>query len=469
LSALSELIVARSEELGVEYKAWMDTSANDVRAKLAKHIVALANHGGGYLIFGVDDTTRLPMAETELARALFSQDAIAGIVRRYLDPRLQVRVEDVPYEGVVYPVLVVPSHAARPVVAIADGPQDDRGRPVGIRQGEIYIRAAGPESVAIRSPDDWNALLERCLVHRADLIGNIVRQSMAPTIRRPSAPVEDLLLAAVDSTADDFVAQTAVLSTMLDPARAVHVHEAARSFSALGYGLIGADGDLLALDSLRSLNERVAVSMNGYANNGWVSFMPFTRPEIAPQIRMGELGGRTQSYLEGMRLPSTNLIAGAFDYWRIYEAGIAVTVESYREDPERLRAGGPPFLALYWIMFRLHSILAHARLVGQEVPGLQQVLVRLDWRGLANRMLMWDAHRYVTPSKVVDDRFVKTVVLTWPELRDSYFEAFRKVTLPLLDVFPSAGWHRPNELVTRSVVEREFARFQSATVRLFDD
>jgi hypothetical protein len=36
-SDLEALVTAGSEELDVEYKAWMDTSQNEVRAKLARH------------------------------------------------------------------------------------------------------------------------------------------------------------------------------------------------------------------------------------------------------------------------------------------------------------------------------------------------------------------------------------------------------------------------------------------------
>ena len=57
-SDLSELVSGKSEELGVEYKAWMDTGDPVARANLGRHIAALANHGGGYLIFGVEDKTR---------------------------------------------------------------------------------------------------------------------------------------------------------------------------------------------------------------------------------------------------------------------------------------------------------------------------------------------------------------------------------------------------------------------------
>jgi predicted HTH transcriptional regulator len=77
----------------------MDTSAPEARAKLARHLAALSNNGGGYLIFGVDDNTRIPQGATALAPQLFSEDAIASVVKRYLDPRFQCRVVRVHHEG----------------------------------------------------------------------------------------------------------------------------------------------------------------------------------------------------------------------------------------------------------------------------------------------------------------------------------------------------------------------------------
>jgi predicted HTH transcriptional regulator len=69
---LSDLLSGKSEDPSVEYKAWIDTSTNEAKAKLAKHIAALANHGGGYLVFGVEDSTREPLGETMFDRANFS-------------------------------------------------------------------------------------------------------------------------------------------------------------------------------------------------------------------------------------------------------------------------------------------------------------------------------------------------------------------------------------------------------------
>jgi len=99
---LSELVAGKSEALDVEYKRWMDTSSPEARAKLARHIAALANHGGGYLVFGVDDDTREPMGETTFDRANFSQRALAGIAERYLDPPPHLDVDDATHAGVAY-------------------------------------------------------------------------------------------------------------------------------------------------------------------------------------------------------------------------------------------------------------------------------------------------------------------------------------------------------------------------------
>ena len=309
-SDLSELVSGKSEDLGVEYKAWMDTGEGNARANLARHIAALANHGGGYVVFGVDDRTCQPLGETSFDRKLFGQDAMAGIARKYLAPRVAVLVELAEHAGVSYPVVIVPGHGARPIVAIADGPQDPTGRRVGIRLGEIYIRAAGPESVQIRSPDDWNALLDRCLAHRADLLGQILRQTIAGP-GRATGHANALLRAAMDATAEDFASQIQEVGTLVGPGDRERVRQASTSFCVLGYALIGGEGETVALDNLRSLADRVAVAMREYAYNGWALFLPLAVPERAPQIRMAPLFGQDRVFLEGMRLSRRSISSPA--------------------------------------------------------------------------------------------------------------------------------------------------------------
>jgi hypothetical protein len=466
---LSDLLAGTNENLSIEFKAWMDTREGEVRAKLARHIAALANHGGGYLIFGVDDKTRKPLGATDLDITLFSQDAIAGIVKKYLDPRIQVLVENVVHEGVTYPVVVVSPHGARPVIAIADGPQDSRNRPIGVTQGTIYTRTPGPESAPIRSADDWNTLLDRCLSHRSDLLGNVLRQSLA----RQSKPGEQaigLLRAALDDTAQDFAAQTRLLAEKVDPKYRDGILHAGTNYSALGYALSGTDGNLIEISNPRALNERVSIEMHRYAHYGWGSFLPLNVPKRAPQMRTSTLAGEEVTYLEGMRVENTGLISSAFDYWRIYECGIGVSVESYRNDWRREGETVPPHLTPSWILITIHSLLAHARLVGQELSGVTQVVIRMDWRGLKGRILAWDHLRHAAGGgSLADDRFQKNIVIDWAVLRDSYFEALRRVALPFLQIFGNAGWFNPDDWLTRDAVEREFSLQGMNTVKLFEE
>jgi len=306
MTDLSELLSGASEGLSVEYKSWMDTTDAVARANLARHIAALANYGGGYLIFGVDDKSRRPQPATGLDPKFFGQETLSGIIKRYLDPRVQVQIETIEFNGVAYPIVIVPAHGSRPIIAIADGPHVD-GKPRGINLGAIYIRSPGPESVIIRSPDDWNHLLERCLSHRADLLAKILRQSLAkPT--RPSPLTNESLIAAIEETAKDFSAQAVALAEKVGPADQARVRNAGSQFCVLSYALMDDEGELIAIENPRTLNSRVSIAMHRYAYDGWSLFLPLSAPERAPQLRTAPLLGTTRTYLEGMRLRNSTVL-----------------------------------------------------------------------------------------------------------------------------------------------------------------
>jgi hypothetical protein len=460
-SDLAALITAKSEALEVEYKSWIDTSVAETAAQLARHLAALSNHGGGYLIFGVDDKTKVPQGATAIDPKRFGEDAISAIVKRYLDPRFQCRVDWAETGGVSYPVVIVPAHGSRPIIAIADGPPDQKGRPIGIREGALYVRSAGPESVAIRRPDDWTALLERCLRHRADILASIMRQAVGSS-SKPSFAATELLKAASLATADSFAAQIREVVPKMAEQVQPHVREMADNFAVLGYALVGEDGELLRLENIRAINARADVGMHQYAYMGWSSFLPLHVPERAPQLRTDALLGEDRSYLEGMRIANSAVFASTFDYWRMYEDGVCCFAEGYRDDVR----GRIDQLGIALCLIKLHSILAHARLVGQELPAVSKITIYMDWRGLAGRSLMWDRHFAVSDVRIAGDRFTKTISLDWADVRDEYFVAFRKISLPFLDLVPMTGQFDPSTFLTRENIEKIFRAFHPQ-MRLF--
>lgn len=466
---LAELVAGKSESLDVEYKAWMETGPPEARAKLAKHIAALANHGGGYLVFGVDDTTRTPMGQTTLDRANFSQARLAEIAERYLDPPPHLDVDEATYEAVAYPVATVQSHGARPVVARRDGPTVDRAT-VGIRQGDVYVRAPGPKSVRARTADDWGPLFERCLAHRSDLLAKMMRQAIARP-GKPSPSTRDGLVAKVEIVSADFSAQSRSLAAEAPDADKARVLMAATAHCCLGYALVDGAGEAIELGSLRALVGRAAVGMRQVAQSRdeWTSFLPLTAASRAPQMRAttAASGEIVDQYLEGMRLPSLAVVHPVLDYWRVYKSGVAVTAQSYREDHigELLREAG--YLTVAQTLFRLHSVLAHARFVAVETPGVEQVVMRMDWRGLAGRPLLQSPREGSLARPMAADQFVKTLTMAWAELRDRYFDALLGVAMPFFDAFPYEGWPPPQQWLTREFAEAELRR-SNATVR-FDE
>lgn len=161
---LADLVERRIEAPDVEYKNFMPLVENVERAKIARHICALANAGGGWLVFGFDDDGE-PSRPHPADLATYGQDAINGIGAKYLEPQPHCEVHHVTAaSGLSYPVVRVPSHGAVPVCAKTDGPQDAKGRPQGINKGVHYIRAPGPQSVPIDSPELWREVLRRCVM-----------------------------------------------------------------------------------------------------------------------------------------------------------------------------------------------------------------------------------------------------------------------------------------------------------------
>lgn len=170
---LRELVNSPVERLDVEYKSWLNLSGeqHEARASLARHIAALANHGGGYVVFGIDDQMNYAGINRD-PNTQIDRELVASIVKRYLEPTFQCNVYEVRSTlGNGHPVIFVPPHSAFPISAKADGPKID-GKVKGISRGTYYTTKAGPESAAILNPVEWAPIIRRCVLHeRSALLG----------------------------------------------------------------------------------------------------------------------------------------------------------------------------------------------------------------------------------------------------------------------------------------------------------
>jgi integrase len=167
---IQDAVDRTAETQDVEFKDWLDIGDPVNRAEIAKDLAALANFGGGYLIFGIADDGS-PSSLPPLSIDTLSNDQIASIIERYLVPRFQCEVFAArpARGGDVCVVVRVPSHGVVPICACRDGPQVD-GKFYGVRIGRYYTRAPQPRSVPIESPEQWKEIIRRCVVKEREIL-----------------------------------------------------------------------------------------------------------------------------------------------------------------------------------------------------------------------------------------------------------------------------------------------------------
>jgi hypothetical protein len=91
----------------------------------------------------------------------------------------------------------------------------------------------------------------------------------------------------------------------------------------------------------------------------------------------------------------------------------------------------------------------------------------MEWKGLAQRYMMWDRDMIASSQRIADDRFARTITLDWAEIRDDYFLALRKISLPFFNLAPVNGSTDSGAWFTRDRIRQMFDDFHQR-FRLFD-
>jgi hypothetical protein len=167
LEELQPLLGEPREDLAAEYKTWLNLTTNDHRALLAKAAIALANHGGGFIVIGFEDQGhQLTSVERPADMPQVSQDDINASIRRFASPDFHCELYNVshPATDVLHPIIVVPGNMTEPVMSKRDCANV-------ISQNRCYIRKPGPRSEEPMTAEEWRALLRRCvLAGREDML-----------------------------------------------------------------------------------------------------------------------------------------------------------------------------------------------------------------------------------------------------------------------------------------------------------
>lgn len=374
---LADLVENPRETLEIELKQWLDLDDHKARASVARHIAAISNHGGGYLIFGFEDDYSVD-ENRPTSFVNYNRDGISSIVRKYLSPSLHCDVETVAAtNGDKFVVVRVPGHGPTPITSLRGGPSDAKGRPQGIRSNTVYIRSVGPSSEPITT-GDWSGLIRRCVMNDRNLLLRQLTQLFGPQVpigistskrlRDWANTVEQRFRSVLEGT-PEFVWPVPL----------------GENYYQLSYLISHGDEDK-TIAGLRDLLNEANNEVRDTVWTGWSMFYPFSPKEIAPSVFPEHEDGTGGDLLE------TNLISldqdhstTMPDFWRVSPDGRASLIRGFREDVRLNKEYS--WVSPETIVRETAELVCHARAYASRFPLSTTVSFRCTWVGLEGRVI----------------------------------------------------------------------------------
>ena len=307
------LIVRRSlllypgESSLVDYKSGVAFVKNDdFSLKLVKHILGMANAGGGYLVIGYpENASKHPEAGsmTDAILASYDVSTIAGTVEKYKSGtekiNIKVHKDKHPTNGQTYPIIEVGGFTSRPFFC--------KSSAGGIlEENALYIRVAGARTIKVASPDEWDQLIDICVAKRQE-----------ETLRRFTDLMKEVGLSSSANSQQETVKKN--LEGWINEERAQAKIEAEKAgFKFEGMEVFHTINSETAWN-IKELLE--AMKTSALRNTGWPIGFVFHVPEYKPQ-----------PYKKGLRSIIAPGTRESFDYWSISENGSFYFFRAYQED-----------------------------------------------------------------------------------------------------------------------------------------
>jgi hypothetical protein len=380
-SRFEDWLLSPSETLDFEVKQWLDLADSEAQGLVSKALIALENHGGGFLLFGYteDSTKRLvpdPNRPTSLKPYL--TDAINAIVKKRAEPAFNVEVtlQRHPETGLEFPLVRVPGRSKVPV-------RSDSATPGGaLKQHVYYLRAPGPESRGPLTAAEWDGLLRRAVANQREEIVGLLR-SIFPSSSEFGIARQPSELDRLNEFVAAAVARWSSLNESLPKNHPARISLGHYQFAAR---LIGKPTNSTAQAILQA-------NASARRYTGWPTFVALHQEKTRPKL----IGGCVEAWTAEENYPDV----GHADFWRIDPTGNFFLLRGYQEDsvdPQKgLGAAGKLFEATLPI-WRLGEFLLRVVEIGTTTFEQDfEVSVSCEWHGIKGRTLFVHNKRRFLP------------------------------------------------------------------------
>jgi hypothetical protein len=442
---LNQLVVEPRETLDAEVKEWLDLTSNDHRALVAKEVIALANHGGGYLVIGFEelaDGSFKPAGSRPPTLDAWSQDAIQSIVGKYIDPTIQCRVVHQPPSASAdrYPIVIVPG-GHRVLIRAKSGSPDGKT----LVPHRVYTRRPGPTSEEPKTAEEWDRLFERVLQNRKSELLEAMRSIMAGEI--PIAPKE-----APSRLTELIEFEEAAIGRWEARVRRLPADAPPRfpdGHLDVGIAIEGA----FKVQNLRDLRQTIQAAVRNHS--GWPPFLTVNRAPFAPVPIDGAV-----EFWRGPDTDGSYDIPIHHDFWRISPRGLLFTRMGFREDGGFQGLESGKYFDITSPTWRLGEAILEGAYVARALDAVDTNLIcHCGWRGLSGRLLVSRANRnrlMLNEHRAAQDTYEATQTVALNALPQALPELVFAILAPLYELFDFFP-------LPKRLVEEELASLQRNT------
>jgi hypothetical protein len=403
-SRFEDWLLSPTETLDFEVKGWLDLNDVEARGTVAKAMIALENHGGGFLLIGFSEEQErfIPDPERPASLAQYGTDEINAIIKKCAEPAFHAHVtfQKHPQTGEEFPIIQVAGATKVPVRSCSATPNG------ALKQNVYYIRRPGPASEAPMDGAEWDALIRRCVLRQRNEVIDLLRSFIPRVAPGNLQTLVDERAALNQFVKDSFGRWSAINSALPtdDPSKIKH------GWFSFACQIIG-QSKRLPPSRILEFIERLR------KYTGWPIFVALHQPENKPYLKDGAI----EASLTKLKTPSP----AHADFWRIHPEGYFYVLRGYQEDDLETLAGVKTErkpgtgLDLTIPVWRIAEFLLRSEELGRAMyeEGFS-MLVRCEWSGLQGRELfafnprrmLFDGHRCLTDDVISEGKFTQAAI-----------------------------------------------------------
>lgn len=397
-------LISPTETLDFEVKDWLDLTDVEARGTVAKALIALENHGGGFLLIGFsEDKGRLiPNQQRPASLFQYGTDEINAIMKKCAEPSFHAHVTLLkhPVTGEEFPIIRAAGLTKVPVRSCSATPNGT------LKQNTYYIRRPGPASEAPRDGAEWDDLIRRCVLKQRNEIIDLLR-SFIPSVAGGNVQTLTNERAALNQFVTDSLDRWFSINNALkadDPSKIQH------GWFSFACQVVG--------QSKRLTPKQILQSVEGLRRyTGWPIFVALHQSENKPYLKDGCI----EASMTKLKMPSP----AHADFWRIHPDGYFYALRGYQEDDLETLSGSKvgrkpgTGLDLTIPVWRVAEFLLRVEELGRAMyeDGFS-VLVRCEWSGLQGRELfifnprriLFGGHQCLTDDVVSEGAFTQAAI-----------------------------------------------------------